>query len=120
MPELRRVAIKTVFAGAVDEDGDLVDPAADEDFRKECDAMQRVDSPHLIKFFGFGTTADGHGFIVSELMCGGSLENVLQNDEHDMSWRVRVSIGLQVALGMVHLHERQIIHRAISSRPTSL
>jgi hypothetical protein len=100
-PNGLRVAVKFLFAGsAVDDDGDLVDPSAREDFRRECSALQRVNSPHLIKFIGFGTTMEGNGFIVTELMLGGSLEDVLHNHKHDLPWRNRVAIGLQVALGM--------------------
>jgi hypothetical protein len=43
-PDGQRIAIKVMLAGAVDEDGDVVDLIADEDFRKECAALQRVDS----------------------------------------------------------------------------
>jgi hypothetical protein len=111
----RRVAIKFLFAGVVDEDGDLVDPNAEEDFHKECAALQRVNSPHLLTFFGFGTTAEGNGFIVTELMSGGSLEDVLHNPERDLPWRTRVSIVLQVALGMEHLHKLHMLHRDLKS-----
>ena len=111
----RSVAIKIMFAGALDNDGDLIDPSANEDFLKECAALQRVDSPHLIKFFGFGITESGNGFIVTEMMTGGSLEHVLHDPAHELPWRVRVSLGLQVALGMEHLHQRQMLHRDLKS-----
>ena len=111
----RRVAIKTLFAGAVDDDGDRINPAADEDFRKECAALQRIDNPHLIKFFGYGTTQSGNGFIVTELMGGGSLENLLHNHARDVPWRKCVSFGLQIALGMDHLHQRHMLHRDLKS-----
>jgi serine/threonine protein kinase len=107
----RRVAVKFLFAGLVDDDGDPIDPNAIKDFQKECAALQRVDSPHLLKFFGFGTTADGSGFIVTELMRGGSLEDVLHNPERDLPWPTRAKIGLQVALGMEHLHQKHMLHR---------
>ena len=113
--EGRKVAIKMLFAGGVDDDGDLIDPASDEDFHKECAALQRIDSPHLIKFFGFGTTESGNGFIVTELMDGGSLEGLLHNHKCDVSWHTRVSFGLQVALGMDHLHQRHMLHRDLKS-----
>jgi hypothetical protein len=115
LPEDRRVAVKILFAGTVDDDGDAVDPNAEEDFYKECAALQRVDSPHLIKFFGFGTTTEGNGFIVTELMSGGSLEAALHDCEHDLAWRLRVMIGMHVALGMEHLHERHMLHRDLKS-----
>ena len=47
-----------------------LDPGAPEDFAKEREALQRVSSPYLIKFFGFGTTDEGNGFIVTELLSG--------------------------------------------------
>ena len=115
LPERCRVAIKILFAGAVDEDGDLVDPNADEDFQKECAALKRVDSPHLIRFFGFGTTLEGNGFIVTELMSGGSLEDVLHDFGYDLQWQLRVKLGLQIALGMEHLHARHLLHRDLKS-----
>jgi len=115
-PEGRCVAIKTLFAGMVDEDGDLVDPTADEEFHKECAALQRINSPHLLKFFGCGFTESGHGFIVTELLAGGSLCEVLRDVKHDLPWRSRVAIGLQVALGMEHLHHKHMLHRDLKSQ----
>ena len=111
----QKVAIKILFAGAVDGDGDAIDPSAAEDFRKECSALKRVDSPHLLKFVGFGTTECGPGFIVTELMSGGSLEDVLHDPKQDLPWHLRVAIGLQVALGMEHLHAKYMMHRDLKS-----
>jgi serine/threonine protein kinase len=109
------VAVKILFAGAVDEDGDPVDPNADEEFHKECAVLQRVDNPHLLKFFGFGTTKEGKGFIVTELMLGGSLEDVLHDPEYDLPWSTRVTVGLHVALGVEHLHNLHMLHRDLKS-----
>jgi serine/threonine protein kinase len=114
-PEDLRVAVKILFAGMIDDEGDPIDPTADEDFHKECAVLQRIDSPHLLRFYGFGTTESGNGFIVTELMSGGSLEDVLHDPERDLPWRTRVAIGLQVALGMDHLHKLQILHRDLKS-----
>lgn len=75
-PDGRTVAIKILYAKIVEDEDGHVDERMKEDFRLECFALQRLDSPHLIKFFGFGTSEQGNGFIVTELMCGGCLENV--------------------------------------------
>jgi hypothetical protein len=114
-PDGQRVAIKVMLAAAVDDDGDVIDPYADEDFRKECDVLQRIDSPHLLKFFGFGTTVSGRRFIVTELLAGGSLLDVLRDPQRNLPWRTRAKIALQVALGMKHLHERHMLHRDLKS-----
>jgi hypothetical protein len=115
-PDNHRVAVKILLAGAMDEDGDPIDANADDDFHKECAALQRVDdSPHLLKFYGFGTTKDGKGFIVTELMLGGSLEDVLHDPGRDIAWDSRARVALQVALGMDHLHKRHMLHRDLKS-----
>jgi serine/threonine protein kinase len=112
----RRVAVKVLQASMMDDDGHMVDPTADEDFRKECAALQLLNSPYVLKFFGFGTTAEGgNGFIVTEFMSGGSLEDVLHDPQRDLAWRSRISIGLQVALGMEHLHMKHMLHRDLKS-----
>ena len=104
-----------MFAGEVDADGDLVDPNADEDFLKECVALQRIDNAHLIKFFGYGNTKGGNGFIVTELMDGGSLEDMLHKSELDLPWGTRAKYGLHIALGMKHLHKKDMLHRDLKS-----
>ena len=115
-PDNLQVAIKVLFAGALDADGDLIDPNADEEFRKECTALQRINSPHLLTFYGYGTIENGrNGFIVTELMRGGSLAKVLHDHDRDLPWRTRMSIALQVALGMEHLHGRHMLHRDLKS-----
>ena len=109
------VAIKVLFAEMVDEDGDTVDDYASDDFMKECHALQCIDSPHLLKFYGFGITSTGSGFIVTELMTGGSLEHVLHDLTRELRWSTRASYALQVALGMEHLHKKHILHRDLKS-----
>lgn len=109
-----QIAIKVLRMGLVDSEGDL-DPEADADFKKEVVALQRVNHPHLLKFFGYGTTAEGSGFIVTELMPGGSLEAALSDKTRELPWRHRVSIGLQVALGMEYLHKIHMVHRDLKS-----
>ena len=115
LPEGHSAAVKFMLAGVVDENGDVTDLNANEDFRKECVALQRVNNPHLLKFLGFGTTMSGQGFIVTELMLGGSLEDALHDLKRDLPWRTRTSIGVQVALGMEHLHGRHMLHRDLKS-----
>jgi serine/threonine protein kinase len=85
------------------------------DFQRECAALQCVDSPHLLKFFGYGTTRSGNGFIVTEFCSGGSLEHALHNSKLELPWKTRVAIGLQVALGMEYLHHMQMVHRDLKS-----
>ena len=52
---------------------------------------------------------------MTELVSGGSLERALHDPERILSWPTRVKIGLQVALGMDHLHHKQMLHRDLKS-----
>jgi serine/threonine protein kinase len=48
-------------------------------------------------------------------MSGGSLEAVVRDHEQKLPWRTRESIALHVALGMEHLHKKQLLHRDLKS-----
>ena len=61
------------------------------------------------------TDAYGSRYIVTELVSGGSLEQVLHDPGRNLPWVARVKIGLQVSLGMDHLHNRQMLHRDLKS-----
>ena len=102
-PGNHRVAIKTLFAGALDADGDPIDINADADFQNECTVLQQTNSPHLLAFIGFGITRKGRDFIVTELMRRGSLQKVMRDETQELPWHTRISIALQVALGMAYV-----------------
>ena len=62
-----QVAIKFLSASVivVDENGGLVESKEEDNFYKECTSLLRVNSPYLIKFFGYGITSQGHGYVTS-------------------------------------------------------
>jgi serine/threonine-protein kinase CTR1 len=112
------VALK-VLKNFVDEDGDALSEIED-DFQIECQFLQQLNHPNLLRFFGFGLSSNG-GFIVTELMPMGSLFDVLRKVEIDLSWPDKVSVALSCALGMEHLHNLRfpIIHRDLKVRGIS-
>jgi hypothetical protein len=102
-PGNHRVAIKTLYAGAVDEDGNPIDLSAGKDFQNECAVLIRTNNPHVLAFIGFGITREGRGFIVTERMAKGSLQKVMYDKTQKLPWPTRISIALQVALGMEYV-----------------
>lgn len=52
---------------------------------------------------------------MTEFLAGGSLHSVLNDLRRDLPWRTRMKIALRVALGMKHLHERNMLHRDLKS-----
>jgi hypothetical protein len=101
----REVAIK-ILRRQLDDDGEDVNPNTDEDFKRESEALQCVKSECLIDFFGFGKNEDGDWFLVTELMSGGSLEDVLHDHQVELPWRNRAQFALDAARGMEQLHMR--------------
>lgn len=72
-----QVAVKLLFTLITDEEGDLVNPTAEEDFWKECSALRGLDNPHVVKFYGHGVMEQRDSrFLVTELMPVGSLEGL--------------------------------------------
>jgi serine/threonine protein kinase len=95
----------------VDEDGDILDPTAQDDFEKECAVLVRLNHPNLLRMHAWGACDNGGGFIVTELMPLGSLRAVLSDASRELPWAERTSIALQLAIGMEHLHGIPIMHR---------
>eukprot|EP00035_Acanthoeca_spectabilis_P015826 m.317844 g.317844 ORF g.317844 m.317844 type:complete len:1135 (+) comp16442_c0_seq2:26-3430(+) len=109
------VAIK-ILHSVLDDSGQRLNLHAETDLAIECESLRQVSHPNLLRFYGFGMTADGKGFIVTELMAGGSLRRVLQDEPMvELPWRLRLSIATQVATGMAHLHSIPIVHRDLKS-----
>jgi serine/threonine protein kinase len=114
------VAIKVLKSGGVDADGDPIDANAMADFQTECTMLGRLNHPYLLKLFGFGCTAGGSWFIVTELMALGSLRGVLRDSSRPLPWPTRLSIALEISLAMEYLHAIPIVHRVRSFAALSL
>eukprot|EP00554_Chaetoceros_debilis_P012138 CAMPEP_0194121236 /NCGR_PEP_ID=MMETSP0150-20130528/46221_1 /TAXON_ID=122233 /ORGANISM="Chaetoceros debilis, Strain MM31A-1" /LENGTH=917 /DNA_ID=CAMNT_0038813591 /DNA_START=673 /DNA_END=3422 /DNA_ORIENTATION=- len=82
----------------------------------EAGMMAILRHPNVLQLFGCSLTAQAI-WIVSELCSLGSLRCLLDDDERQLPTDVRVKIALQVAEGMVYLHNQDppIIHRDMKS-----
>jgi class 3 adenylate cyclase len=80
---------------------------------REARATARLgDHPNIVTVHDVGKEADGAPFIVSELMAGGSVADVLaQREAHRLEIDEALGIGEQVALALEHAHARGIVHR---------
>lgn len=72
--------------------------------------------PNVLQLFGCSLTAQAI-WIVSELCSLGSLRQMLDDDTQALPIDLRLSLALQVAEGMVYLHNQEppIIHRDLKS-----
>ncbi|KAG4383882.1 hypothetical protein GLYMA_13G166900v4 [Glycine max] len=99
----------------------ILETIADEgerEFRTEITAIARTHHKNLVKLIGFCING-ARKLLVYEYVSNGSLASLLFNDEKHMSWRDRLKIALDVARGVLYLHEEcevRIIHCSINPR----
>jgi tRNA A-37 threonylcarbamoyl transferase component Bud32 len=100
---VRKVAIKTLHAHL------SKDPSVLARFHRECGTVAQLEHPNTIKFYDFGSTADGTLYIAMEFVAGHSLANVLQHGP--LSPERVVKILRQVCGALDEAHMQGIIHR---------
>ncbi|ELR13875.1 5'nucleotidase [Acanthamoeba castellanii str. Neff] len=107
----RRVAVKRLFRHRLDDGGML-------NLRKEAAILSGIDHPNVVKLIGL-SIADDRLMLVMELVPRGSLRSVLsstkESSAHLLSWPQKLSFLRDAALGIAHLHSRQILHRDVKS-----
>ncbi|KAK3419193.1 G-type lectin S-receptor-like serine/threonine-protein kinase LECRK4 [Eucalyptus grandis] len=124
--KLHKGSLWTVYKGAI---SDGKRPVAvkrlereveegEQEFRAEMTTVGRTHHKSLVRLLGF-CKENSRKILVYEYLKNGSLANLLFNVENQLAWRERVRIALEVARGILYLHEEcdlQIIHGAISTR----
>lgn len=104
--ELKRdVAIKLLSPTLVDRN------AFRSRFRREAEALARVDSPHVIKVYDAGDQ-DGWLFIATELIAGGDLEDALRRSV-TFEASTAIQLAIEIAEGIQAAHEAGLLHRDI-------
>nr|XP_023887567.1 G-type lectin S-receptor-like serine/threonine-protein kinase LECRK1 [Quercus suber] len=118
--ELGRGAFGTVFKGVIPNGRRVVAikrlenvvAEGEREFRNEMKAIGRTSHKNLVKLYGY--CHDGNNrLLVYEYMSNGSLAKFLFESERKPSWEEKTRIALNVARGILYLHEEcetQIIH----------
>ena len=101
----REVALATVKTEGLDEAGLLR-------VRREAQSMALLgDHPHIVTIHDIGDE-DGRPFIVSQLMTGGSVEDLLnRTEDHRLSVPEALQVAGEIACALEHAHGRGVIHR---------
>ncbi|TKY54860.1 G-type lectin S-receptor serine/threonine-protein kinase RLK1 [Spatholobus suberectus] len=124
--EIGRGSFGAVYRGTIGDSNRSIavkrlERVADEgerEFRTEITAIARTHHRNLVKLIGF--CIDGsRKLLVYEYVGNGSFANLLFNDEKHISWGDRLKMALDVARGVLYLHEEcevRIIHCNINPR----
>ncbi len=98
----REVAVKVLPAELAGE------PSRLHRFQQEARTLAAVDHPNLLAIFDVGEHA-GHPFLVSELLTGETLRELLLRGPLAVGRALEVAV--QIARGLAAAHERGIVHR---------
>uniref|UniRef100_H2YTJ8 non-specific protein-tyrosine kinase n=1 Tax=Ciona savignyi TaxID=51511 RepID=H2YTJ8_CIOSA len=98
-----KVAVKTLKQGTMEE----------ESFLKEAKLMKKLRHPKLVQLYAVCTRSQPF-YIVTELMCNGSLLNYIR--KNDLNISTLMDIAAQIASGMAYLETNNYIHRDLAAR----
>jgi serine/threonine protein kinase len=103
------VAVKKIFYQSNDDEAII-------DFHKEAELMKTVKHDKLVALKGCCVTRP-FAYIVTEFMHNGSIYDMYKGSHrsHPPSWAVRQQFAVDVAIGMVALHELNVVHRDLKS-----
>jgi serine/threonine protein kinase len=87
-----------------------MDGSAAARFRREVTAVNRLQSPHTIRFYDFGETDDGLLYIAMELLTGGTFRDRLEAAPGPTPGEI-LSVLRQTALSLDEAHAAGVIHR---------
>ncbi|XP_028779533.1 G-type lectin S-receptor-like serine/threonine-protein kinase LECRK1 [Neltuma alba] len=91
----KRIAVKKL---------DVVADEGEREFQAEITAIARTHHRNLVQLIGY-CIDDSRKLLVYEYMSNGSLADFLFKSEMHLSWKQRVKIALDVARGVLYLHE---------------
>ena len=100
---VRKVAIKTLHQHL------SKDPSVLARFHRECGTVAQLEHPNTIKFYDFGSTADGTLYIAMEFVAGKPLSDVVQ--QGPMAPERVIKIMRQICGALDEAHMQGIIHR---------
>jgi serine/threonine protein kinase len=101
----RRVAVKVLPAAKTKNNSSL------ERFYREARAVATLNHPNIVRAYDIGEEADLH-FLAMEYVEGTSLQDIVKR-KGGLEPLLAVQFMRQVALGLQHIHDSQLIHRDI-------
>ncbi|KAF0432485.1 kinase-like protein [Gigaspora margarita] len=88
--------------------------------RHELELLYITNHSNVIKFYGISDAPGGYFTLVLQLATGGDLRKYLQNKQmkglYKISWTEIIQIAKDITLGLMHLHEKNIIHRDLHAK----
>ncbi len=90
----------------------LADTTSSRRFLTEAKAAFSLKHPNLINVYDFGVLADGHPFLVMELVHGKTLQSIVE-EKGKLSLSDIADFFPQICFGLAYAHQHQVVHRDI-------
>ncbi|XP_055305060.1 LIM domain kinase 1 isoform X2 [Sitodiplosis mosellana] len=91
-----------------------VDEEAQRNFLKEVAVLRSLSHSNVLRFIGV-LYRDKKLHLVTEYVPGGSLKELIHNNDLVLPWDCRIRFAKDIACGMNYLHSKNIIHRDLNS-----
>lgn len=101
----REVALKVMVSNIAD------DPELKMRFEREAKAVAKLSHPNVVNVFDLGYHTDGSPYMAMELLRGDDLQKTMR--QGPMPLDRKVSIIVQVLVGLAHAHQAGVVHRDI-------
>ncbi|MBK5254883.1 MAG: protein kinase [Vicinamibacteria bacterium] len=101
----REVALKVMVSNIAD------DPDLKMRFEREAKAVAKLSHPNVVNVFDLGYHTDGSPYMAMELLRGDDLQKTMRLGQ--MLLDRKISIIVQVLVGLAHAHQAGIVHRDI-------
>ncbi len=101
----REVALKVMVSNIAD------DPELKMRFEREAKAVAKLSHPNVVNVFDLGYHTDGSPYMAMELLRGDDLQKTLRMGPIPLERKV--SIVVQVLVGLAHAHQAGVVHRDI-------
>lgn len=101
----REVALKVMVSNIAD------DPDLKMRFEREAKAVAKLSHPNVVNVFDLGYHTDGSPYMAMELLRGDDLQKTMR--QGPMPLDRKVSIIVQVLVGLAHAHQAGVVHRDI-------
>jgi serine/threonine protein kinase len=82
-----------------------------ERFKREARTMAKMNHPHIVSVFDFGTTGEGHLFFVMEYVEGTTLHHIIKTTGLKPPQALEIIVGVCEALAYAHVEG--VVHRDI-------
>jgi serine/threonine protein kinase len=86
-------------------------PERQERFRREIEALRKLDDPRILKVEDYGNDDRGGPYLVTPYCSNGTLENLPSANVIDT-----VRSFLEICLGVAHAHEKGVVHRDLKPK----